>query len=60
MTDLTQKPCQCGGIAKQVITHISQDGKMLDRPQRRGWYCSDCKSWEKAILREMRVEDGEQ
>jgi hypothetical protein len=26
-------------------------------PLRRGWYCVECRAWEKAILREMAVED---
>lgn len=55
--DLTEKPCPCGGVAKQVITHMTPDGKMLARPMRRGWYCEKCQAWEKAILREMRVDD---
>jgi hypothetical protein len=31
------------------------NGKIV--PIRRGWYCVECREWEKAILREMTVED---
>lgn len=56
-TDMKKKPCPCGGTAVQVIAHIDAEGTLLPRPIRRGWYCAQCRSWEKAILREMKVEE---
>jgi hypothetical protein len=57
MTDLTKKPCACGGEMGQIIgfetLHDSEDRI----PVRKGWYCVDCRAWEEAILRERTVEN---
>lgn len=52
--DLTTKPCSCGEQRTQVIGYDEVKGKMV--PARRGWYCVKCREWEKAILRETKIE----
>lgn len=54
--DLKSKPCQCGKAMEQIIgfNHRSTDDTY--QPYRVGWYCRDCKAFEKAILRERTVE----
>ena len=54
--DLTKKPCKCGGTMGEIIGYDERsNGKIV--PLRRGWYCVECRNWEKAILRETAVED---
>jgi len=44
------KLCQCGSQAQQVIKHTEvEDGF---RPSRIGWYCPQCRAFDKAIGRE--------
>ena len=55
-SDLTKKPCRCGGTMGEIIGYDERsNGKLV--PLRRGWYCVECEAWEKAILRETAVED---
>lgn len=52
--DLTNKPCKCGGTMGEIIGYDdTSNGELV--PQRRGWYCVECRAWEKAILRETTV-----
>lgn len=44
MKTLTTRPCRCGGTMRQVI--------YAERKTRRGWYCPNCKAFERAIGRE--------
>jgi hypothetical protein len=55
--DLTKRVCwECGGEMGQIIGFDKNaEGDMV--PQRRGWYCVQCKTWEKAVLRERTVLD---
>lgn len=55
MTDLTKKPCACGGEMGEVIGFKLLYEANNNSPIRKGWYCVKCKAWEKAILREMNV-----
>jgi hypothetical protein len=41
------KDCECGGIAKEVI---KPEGWI-----RVGWYCGECRAFDKAIGREKKV-----
>ena len=56
MTDLTKKPCACGGEMTEIIGFTTLHNSGL-APVRKGWYCVDCKAWETAILRETAVEN---
>lgn len=56
MTDLTKKPCACGGEMTEIIGFTTLHNSELS-PVRKGWYCVDCKAWETAILRETAVEN---
>jgi len=49
---MTEKPCRCGKVAGEVIgfNHRSTDDTYV--PYRVGWYCPECKAFEKAIGRE--------
>jgi hypothetical protein len=44
------KPCQCGSQAQQVIKHTEVENGF--RPSRIGWYCAQCRAFDKAIGRE--------
>jgi hypothetical protein len=55
MTDLTKKPCVCGGEMGEIIGFLPKHESEDMTPVRKGWYCVDCKAWEDAILREMTV-----
>jgi len=44
------KSCKCGLQMQQVIGFDDKD-----QPFRQGWYCPECKAWDKAILRERNV-----
>jgi len=57
MTDLTKKPCACGGEMGQIIGFILRPSDEDLTPVRKGWYCVECRAWEDAILRETAVED---
>lgn len=49
---LMPKQCQCGVLMKEVIGYDRKE-----HPLRAGWYCIECKSFDKAILRETKVEE---
>jgi len=55
--EMQSKPCKCGGTAEEVIgfDHKPEGGLI---PVRRGWYCPSCHAWEKAILRETKVDEN--
>lgn len=55
MNDLTKKRCECGSEKGQVLNFISPEGADLSVPVRVGWYCVECGTFEKAILRERVV-----
>lgn len=55
---LEVKKCSCGGTKNQVITLVDDKGIELASPVRVGWYCSSCKDFERAILRERVVSRG--
>ena len=46
------KQCQCGAPMEEVIGYDDRE-----HPVRAGWYCIECKSFDKAILRETKVEE---
>lgn len=53
--NLDEKICEkCGAAAVQVIKYVEAEGQR-PKPVRAGWYCPECKHWEKAILRETVV-----
>jgi hypothetical protein len=56
MTDLTTKPCQCGGTLEQVIGHNHRSTDDTYVPFRVCWNCFSCHKVEKAIGRETFVE----
>jgi len=41
---MSEKRCLCGATAEEIIN--------TEEKKRVGWYCSTCKRFEKAILRE--------
>ena len=55
--NLKEKPCRCGGLMGQIVgfDYRSTDGEY--HRYRVGWYCKDCKEFEKAILRERQVNE---
>lgn len=52
MEDLSKKQCQCGATLGEVIGYDWRSTDQQHVPYRAGWYCPDCKTWEKAIARE--------
>jgi len=53
--NMETKPCQCGGTMDQIIKFIEHlNGYM---PRRVGWYCPDCREFDKAVGRERTVKE---
>ena len=53
--NLINKPCRCGDVMGQIIGY---DHRLVDdtyQSYRAGWYCENCKEFEKAILRERQI-----
>lgn len=50
MDDLRSKKCRCGQKMGEIIGYDDNE-----KPFRQGWYCVQCRAWEKAILRERTV-----
>jgi len=57
MTDLTKKPCDCGGEMGQIVGFVPRPSSEGLTPVRKGWYCVECRAWEDAILRETTIEN---
>ena len=53
--DFSTKSCNCGSIMEQVVgfNHRSTDDSY--QPYRVGWFCTDCKAFDQAILREREL-----
>lgn len=45
------KQCKCGVVMEEVIGYDDKE-----RPVRAGWYCRECKAFDRAILRETKIE----
>lgn len=46
------KQCRCGRKMAEIIGHDESENP---KPYRKGWYCTECRCWEDAILRETWV-----
>jgi hypothetical protein len=53
--DLTEKPCKCNGVMHEIIGFEYCLTDENYKGYRAGWYCEDCKEFEKAILRERQI-----
>ena len=56
MTDLSNKPCNCGGHMGEVIGFRERSTDQVMMPYRPRWYCPDCHAVEEALGRETWVD----
>jgi hypothetical protein len=53
--NLATKPCKCGAVMGQIIGFEYRSSDDTHQPYRVGWYCSKCRAFDTAILRERVV-----
>ena len=53
-----KRSCQCGAEMHEVLGYFDSPQETEPKVFRKGWYCTGCKLFDKAILRERTVEEN--